>query len=201
MKLGKDFYLQPAIECAPDFLGKKLVHETKAGRLSGIIYDVEAYPGFTDEVHHGNKRTERTEIMFRDGGYAYVYLIYGTWYQFAAVVNKDSIPDVVFIRAVIPIEGIEIMKNNFGRNVKDDILLTNSPGKLCRSFGITKDLYGVDLTANGFRLEDVDIKISLNDIQKSKRIGISQKLKGADAELRFWIPPELLEAKYGEILS
>lgn len=71
-KFGKDFYLRPAMTCVRDFLGKALVHQTPMGRLSGVINDVEAYPAFADDVHHGNTRTKRTAIMWEAGGRAYV---------------------------------------------------------------------------------------------------------------------------------
>ena len=192
MKLRRDFYLQPANQCAKDFLGKKLIFDGPQGRVAGIIFDVESYPAFVDQVHHGNKRTSRTEVMYNQGGFAYVYLIYGTWHQFAAVVNEQAIPDVVFVRGVIPIEGLPIMRTNFGRDAPDILDLTNSPGKLCRSFGITKELYGTDLTGDTLWLEDVSININQNLMKRRKRVGINSTYQGADTELRFWIPPKTI---------
>ena len=58
-RLRRDFYLRPAVDCATDFLGKVLVRRTTAGRVAGVIGDVESYPAFADQVHHGNKRTPR----------------------------------------------------------------------------------------------------------------------------------------------
>src|SRR5918996_3948999 len=75
--LGRDFYARAAIDCAPSFLGKALVHETPGGRVAGIISEVEAYPAYTDDVHHGNRRTTRTEVMWGPPGHAYVYVVYG----------------------------------------------------------------------------------------------------------------------------
>ena len=191
-KLQRDFYLQPAKRCVKGFLGKKLLFNSPQGRVAGIIFDVESYPAFVDDVHHGNKRTSRTEIMYGEGGFAYVHLIYGTWYQFAVVVNQQDIPDVVFVRGVIPCEGTPIMRKNFGRNPPDPVELTNSPGKLCKSFGITKEVYAVDVTGDTLWLEDVDININPALIRRTTRVGINSKYQGADTELRFWIPPKLL---------
>src|SRR4051794_14404321 len=87
-RVGGEFYLRPAVDCAIEFLGKVLVRRTAGGRVAGVIRDVEAYPAFVDEVHHGNKRTSRTAVMWEAGGVAYVYLVYGMWHQFAAVVNR-----------------------------------------------------------------------------------------------------------------
>ena len=133
-KLPKSFYQRPALDIAKEFLGKFLVYNSPQGKLSGQIIDVEAYPAYSDNVSHGNKRTKRTEVMYKDGGYAYVYLIYGIYHQFAVVVNGKDLPEVVFIRAVTPTEGIEIMKGNYGRSIKKTTDLTKSPGNLCKSF-------------------------------------------------------------------
>ena len=100
MKLHKSFYLYPAVLSAKSFLGKYLIRSTPFGNLVSIITEVEAYPAFSDEVSHGNKHTKRTEIMYGEGGFVYVYLIYGIHYLFGAVVNKAGIPDMVLIRAV-----------------------------------------------------------------------------------------------------
>jgi len=186
-KLLRSFYLQPAIEVAPVFLGKYLVFESPRGRVSGKIIDVEAYPAFSDEVSHGNKKTARTEVMYKEGGYAYVYLIYGIHHQFAAVVNGCNMPEVVFIRAVVPEEGIEIMKGNFGKTVKDAGELTKSPGNLCRSFGIDMSLYGEDLTGEEIFIEDRGLMIPRESILSGQRVGINQNLEGRQRKLRYFL--------------
>ncbi|MGW6283202.1 DNA-3-methyladenine glycosylase [Kribbella sp. NPDC055071] len=188
LKLGPSFYSRPATECATDFLGKVLVRRTTAGRVSGVITEVEAYPAFADGVHHGNKRTPRTTVMWEAGGRAYVYLIYGRWHQFAAVVNRAGIPDVVFIRAVVPVEGTETMAAQWDkpRPAKD---LTSSPGKLCKSFQITKDLYGADLSADELFLEDWHLPVDPTQIQTTPRVGINPNHHGHDTPLRHHLPP------------
>ncbi|WP_432885532.1 DNA-3-methyladenine glycosylase [Kribbella sp. CA-245084] len=188
-RLHGEFYLRPAVECATEFLGKVLVRCTAAGRIAGVIHDVESYPAFADDVHHGNKRTPRTTIMWEAGGVAYVYLAYGMWHQFAAVVNRADVPDVVFIRGVVPVEGIDLMAAQWDkpRAVTD---LANSPGKLCKSFQITKDLYGADLTADELFLEDWRIPINAADIHTTNRVGISTQHDGHDAPLRYHLTPK-----------
>jgi len=186
-KLNKDFYQKPALELVKDFLGKYLVFNSPKGRVSGMISDVEAYPAFTDNVSHGNKRTARTEVMYREGGLVYVYLIYGIYHQFAVVVNKQEIPEVIFIRGVIPDEGVEIMKQNFEKEVKKIKELTSRPGNLCKSFGITKELYGADLTGEIIYIEDRGIIIDPLKIKSTRRVGISKKLDGSDLPLRFYV--------------
>jgi len=190
-KLKKDFYTRPALVCVKDFLGKALVHQTPLGRVSGIVNEVEAYPAFSDEVHHGNKKTPRAEVMWQEGGYAYVYLIYGIWHQFAVVVGKEDMPDVIFIKAAIPFEGIDIMEKQWDKETEFK-MLANSPGKLCKSFLITKKHYGVDLTRNELFFKDWNITIPEKLIQTSKRVGISAGRKGFDKPLRFFVKPSLI---------
>ena len=115
-----------------------------------------------------------------------IYLIYGVWNQFAAVVNKKDIPDVVFIRSVVPWQGINLMKKQWDKKVPDS-KLANSPGKLCKSFLITKKLYGIDLTGNELFLEDWKIKFPESAIKVSKRVGIRVVHKGHDLPLRFFV--------------
>jgi len=185
-KLPRSFFLEPATTIAPKFLGKYLVYNSPHGRVSGKIIDVEAYPAFSDDVSHGNKKTRRTEVMYQEGGYVYVYLIYGIHYQFAVVVNKKNVPEVVFIRAVVPEEGTDIMRQNFGREVRNTKELTKSPGNLCRSFGIKSDLYGADLTKDTIFVEDRGAIVKLEDIYIDKRVGISNKLTGSQQKLRYF---------------
>ncbi|MDP2874439.1 MAG: DNA-3-methyladenine glycosylase [bacterium] len=185
-KLPKSFYQGSAVELAPKFLGKFLVHKTAQGVISGMITDVEAYPAFVDKVSHGNKRTKRTEVMYRNGGYGYVYKIYGIHYQFAVVVNQKDIPEVVFIRAVKPEEGIDIMRKNFGKEV-DAATLTKSPGNLCKSFGITENLYGADLTDDTLWLEDRNVVVDGKDIMTDRRVGVSRDLQGSEEQFRYFL--------------
>jgi DNA-3-methyladenine glycosylase len=187
-KLARDFYLRPASDCATDFLGKVLVRQTRAGRVAGVICDVEAYPAFTDAVHHGNKKTPRTSVMWEAGGVAYVYLIYGQWHQFAAVVNRADVPDVIFIRGATPVEGVEAMAAEWDKPRGAD-QLANSPGKLCRSFQITKDLYGADLTGAELFLEDWGISVDPAQVRAAERVGISSRRDGHDRPLRYYLDP------------
>ena len=187
-KVGRDFYLRAASDCVTDFLGKVLVRQTAGGRVAGVICDVEAYPAFADDVHHGNKKTPRTSVMWEAGGVAYVYLIYGMWHQFAVVVNSAGVPDVVFIRGVVPVEGADIMAAQWDKPRTVD-QLANSPGKLCRSFQITKDQYGADLTGTELFLENWDVDVDPTSICVSHRIGINARHDGHDRPLRYYVPP------------
>jgi DNA-3-methyladenine glycosylase len=179
------------MEVAKAFLGKVLVHQTTVGRVSGAICDVEAYPAFADGVHHGNKRTPRSEVMWQAGGRAYVYLIYGLWHQFAAVVNAEGVPDVVFIRAVAPLEGLDVMAGQWDKPVAANAL-ANSPGKLCKSFLIGRDQYGADLCGDELFLEDHSVRVAEQQIQTGKRVGINKSREGFDRPWRFFVKPAVM---------
>ncbi len=89
------------------------------------------------------RRTKRTETMYRAGGVAYVYFVYGMYYQFNVVSNVEDIPHAILVRALEPVEGIEIMRAR--RHSHPDHNLTNGPGKLCIAMGIDRQLDGADL--------------------------------------------------------
>lgn len=110
--LSREFYLRDVNLVAPELLGKLLVHRSKEGVTAGMIVEVEAYSGSCDKGSHAyqNKRTPRTEIQFGPGGFAYVYAIYGMHWCFNVVTGTENQPDVVFIRALEPVDGIELMQ-------------------------------------------------------------------------------------------
>lgn len=185
-RLPRDFYLRNAVETAPDLLGKKLVHKTENGICSGMIVEVEAYAGAADKGAHsyGNRRTPRTEIMFGEGGFSYVYSIYGMYYCFNVVVNHADIPECVFIRAVEPIDNIELMKSRRGCEKITD--LCSGPGKLCTALGIGKECYGLDLLGDTLFIEEFRT-IPKEQIRVSPRINIDYAEECADYLYRFFI--------------
>ncbi len=145
--LPREFYLRPARELAPALLGKLLVHETEAGLAAGIITETEAYAGPEDDGAHsfGGRPTERTKIQYGPGGYAYVFGIYGMHCCFNAVAAGPGKPEVVLVRALEPLEGLELMAARRGTERRE--LLCAGPGRLCQALGITKAQYGLDLCA------------------------------------------------------
>ena len=141
----REFYSRAALEVAPDLLGCVLVREINGERLAGRIVEVEAYYGQEDAASHAFRGpTERNRAMFGPAGRAYIYLIYGMHYCLNVVTGQEGRGEAVLIRALEPLQGIEIMKQRRGRdNVRD---LTNGPAKLCQALDIDKRLYGHDLT-------------------------------------------------------
>ena len=155
-KLERDFYLRDACTVAHDLVGKILVHKSQEDTTSGIIIETEAYRGPEDKAAHSynNRRTARTEIMFHEGGLSYVYMLYGMHCCFNITANIYGKPEAVLIRALEPLEGIEIMK---ARRKTDTMTnLCSGPGKLCGAMGITKRLYGADLCGNELYVLDYD---------------------------------------------
>ncbi len=135
-------------------MGKVLVHQSKDGLTSGIIVEAEAYIGLKDAASHAYRgKTNRNSIMFGPGGYAYVYFIYGMYYCFNIVTEKAGFPAAVLIRALEPLEGIDLMAIRRGiKKVteKNIINLTNGPSKLCQAMGIDKALHGADMAGDEF---------------------------------------------------
>ncbi|HEC70139.1 MAG TPA: DNA-3-methyladenine glycosylase [Candidatus Omnitrophica bacterium] len=186
-KLKKDFYLQPAKILAPQLLGKILVVREKRSILAGKIVETEAYLGKEDPASHSYKGrvTPRNKIMYEEGGLIYVYLIYGKYFCFNIVVNKKNIPEAVFIRAVQPLEGIEIMREN-NKEAKKLVHLTNGPCRWTKSFRIDKSFLGEKIY--GDRIFIIDSPLTKKEkIVSAKRIGIDYAGKAKDWLLRFYI--------------
>ena len=193
-KLTREFYLRDdTLQIAQDLIGKLLVVPDDSGaRVSGMIVETEAYLGAIDKAAHSynNRRTARNEITYAVGGHAYVFFIYGMYFQFNVVVGAKDSPHVVLIRAVEPVENIEIMRER--RMMKNpnakmpDKNLTSGPGKLCVAFNINRELNGEDLLGNKIWLEDYKT-FSSAEIKIGKRIGIDYAEEFADKPWRFYL--------------
>src|SRR5467141_4387657 len=126
-KLPREFYTRSdVLEVARDLLGKKLIVPNRRGaRVAGLIVETEAYRGPEDRASHAynSRRTQRTETMYGIGGTAYVYFVYGMYNQFNVVTNVRDVPHAILIRALEPVEGIELMRKR--RHMHPDHNLTN----------------------------------------------------------------------------
>lgn len=187
-RLPREFYLRPnVLIVARDLLGKLLVVPgPNDERVSGKIVEVEAYRGPEDRASHayGGRRTKRTETMYRAGGVAYVYFVYGMYFQFNVVSGVEDTPHAILVRALEPVEGIETMRAR--RHAHKDHNLTSGPGKLCIAMGIDRDLNGADLLGDRVWLEEYE-KISPRRISRGPRIGIDYAEQWIDRPWRFWI--------------
>ncbi len=167
--LPRDFYNRPTLKVARELLGARLVRILDGVKLVGFITETEAYIGETDLGCHAKAgRTPRTQVMYGEPGHAYVYFTYGNHWMLNAVTEREGFPAAVLIRAIQPIEGVEVMLRR--RNGRD----TFGPGKLCQAMGIGKGENGADLTgtASGLWIEaGVEVPESL--VTKSPRVGLN----------------------------
>lgn len=198
MKLLQKFYNQNTLKIAQDLLGKFLIRKYRSKIYKGKIVETEGYCGFKDRASHASRGiTDRNKIMFGQGGYVYIYMIYGMYYCLNVVTEKKDFPAAVLIRAAEPVENIEDLdKNKAGTKSASINLLTNGPGKLCRAFKINKTLNGKSLMGNKIWIEDQGIKIKKKDIIRAKRIGVDYAGKCKDYLWRFYIKGNRFVSKY-----
>ncbi|MCL5774312.1 MAG: DNA-3-methyladenine glycosylase [Firmicutes bacterium] len=180
--LDYSFYARDTIKAAKELLGKVLVHKEGKDSAAGIIVETEAYLGSNDPASHAaRKKTPRNSVMFGQPGKAYVYFIYGNHFCVNAVAH-DGYAGAVLIRALEPVLGIGIMKKR--RKQEDLQALTNGPGKLAQALGITRIHNEKDLVKSNFYIADAGIKIRLQQIAASGRIGIKE---AEEMQYRFYI--------------
>ena len=181
--LDKAFYAQDTIHLAKALLGKILVHNSIEGITSGIIVEVEAYKGKLDPASHTFRgETKRNKIMFGEAGHAYIYFTYGMHYCFNVTAGPIGIGEGILIRALEPIEGIDLMKNRRRKsNLKD---LCNGPAKLVQAMGIMKNMYGEDLTKGSLIICKNNKSSNYIEIIETTRVGIKE---GSDLLFRFYI--------------
>jgi len=188
LKLDYDFYQNDAVTTAKDLLGKIIVREINGQKIMTKIVDTEAYMGAEDKASHAynNKKTKRTKTMFGKGGLAYIYLIYGMYHCFNVVTAVKDDPHAILIRAVEPVEGLELIKKN--RNIKSSNLedLTNGPGKLSQALKIDKSLHGCDLVKSN-KLYLLDQENNDFKVVAAPRVNIDYAEEYKDKLWRFYI--------------
>lgn len=176
-----DFLHGSAIEVAPRLLGCILERRIDGKMVRVKIVETEAYDQTDIASHSYNGRTPRTEVMFGPAGYLYVYFTYGMHYCCNVVVGEDGYGAAVLIRAVEPLDGVEVMyQNRKGREGAD---ITNGPAKLCQALGINKSMNGHNLRQEPLQLIPTE-PIKKGNVVQTTRIGIS---KGQDVPWRFYI--------------
>lgn len=181
MKLPREFYQRDGLIVARELIGKKLVTNLPEGLTSGIIVETEAYMGTLDAAAHSYRgKTERTKIFFGAGGFVYVYLIYGMHLCTNVVANVVDVPEAVLIRALEPVDGVELMRRRRGRkNLRE---LCSGPGKLSQALGVTKNFYGADLCGDEIFIESTDFQAT---VAATKRINVDYAGAAADYPWRF----------------
>ncbi|MFP4471020.1 MAG: DNA-3-methyladenine glycosylase [Bacteroidales bacterium] len=193
--LPNEFYQRTnVVEIARDLLGKVLVTNFDGIFTSGVITETEAYAGVNDRASHayGDRHTRRTQIMYREGGYAYVYLCYGIHSLFNIVTNHQGVPHAVLIRAVSPLDGKEKMLERSGKT-KIDRLFGIGPGKVSKILGIHYSHSGLpltkELTAEEHQLmmwvEDHGIVFDQESVKVTPRVGVDYAREDALLPYRF----------------
>ncbi len=171
------------VEAAKNLLGCSLFTRIDGHLTGGIITETESYAGVEDKASHayGGRRTLRTEVMYRQGGIAYVYLCYGVHALFNVVTGDAGVPHGVLVRAIQPTHGIEIMMQR-RKKTRLEPSLTGGPGALTAALGITVRYTGTPLDA-----EPVWVApgIRIKEFKTTPRIGIDYAEECVDLPYRF----------------
>jgi DNA-3-methyladenine glycosylase len=168
--LPLSFYNRPTLTVARELLGARLVRILDGVKLVGLITETEAYISQNDLACHAKAGlTPRTAPMFGPPGHAYVYFTYGNHWMLNTVTEKEGFPAAVLIRAIQPIEGIEVMMER--RGGRD----TLGPGKLTQALGITKSENNVNLTEAGSSLRiEAGIFVPDKSVTIGPRVGLNK---------------------------
>lgn len=181
----KSFFTRDTMEVAKDLLGHFLYVEKEGQRLGGRIVETEAYLYRNDPACHAARGlTERNRSMFKAGGIAYIYFVYGAHHCLNFVAGPEDEGTAVLIRAIEPVEGIEDMRRRRPKAKRHEDI-ANGPGKLTIAFGLTKEDDGTDLLKGHIRVFlDREMIGKRPKIVITTRIGINH---GADKKLRYYI--------------
>lgn len=183
MTLPRRFYDRPTLDVARDLVGKVLVHNRRGVVTSGVIVEVEAYIGESDPACHAAPGpTNRNAPLYGPPGFAYVYLNYGIHALVNVVTEREGLPAAVLIRALEPLDGIDVMRRRRARRAKGRRVrrldaavptheLCRGPGNLTMAMGIALADNRADLMGPRLSIEDRGIR--LGAIVWGPRIGIN----------------------------
>lgn len=174
MKIPLSYYRQEdALFLGKDLLGKLLITRIDGVLTGGVIIETESYLGATDRASHAyqNRRTARNDVMYADGGIAYVFRCYGIHALFNIVTNRKEIPHAILIRGVKPLIGIEAMLARRNKQALDQTL-ASGPGNLTQALGIDTLHNGISLDGDLIWLESGHFNVLPEKINFTPRIGI-----------------------------
>jgi DNA-3-methyladenine glycosylase len=189
--LPRGFYQRPTLVVARGLLGKLLVRSTPEGTVAVGITEVEAYLGVDDPACHtfGGRRTPRTETMWGEAGFAYVYLIYGLHSCLNAVTVGEGEPEAVLVRGGRPVLGAALIRQHRGPRVAESAL-TDGPGKLCQALALTTADDGTDLcdVTGGLVIRDAGFRVVPGSVERLPRVGVDSAGDAALWPLRLRLP-------------
>jgi DNA-3-methyladenine glycosylase len=193
-RLARSFYDGGSLRLAQRLIGQKLVRTLKDGtRLAGIIVETEAYLGVKDRAAHsfGGRRTPRNEAMYQRPGTAYVYFTYGMHFCMNVVCGEIGEPVAVLLRALEPVEGIDLMRENRSRRPRrtkvKDRDLCRGPGRLCEALAIGREFNGADLTQSPALSIESGKSYGPKDLVRTTRVGVAYALEWAHRPLRWYL--------------
>lgn len=172
-RLVRDFYARPTLEVARQVLGMRLVRMENGQRLAGIIIETEAYIGEEDLGCHAHVgRTQRNQVMYGPPGHAYVYFTYGMHWCLNFVTEREGFPAAVLIRAVVPVEGIEMIASR--RSPQPRAKWTDGPAKITQAFHIDRQHNGLDLCHPQAEIcVESGLQIPNHNVTNGPRVGLS----------------------------
>lgn len=189
-RLNRDFYHRDVVTVARALLGQRLVRVLDRHRLAGLIVEVEAYLGILDRAAHtyNGRRTTRNASMWGEEGHAYVYFTYGKHYCMNVVTGPERQPTAVLLRALEPIEGLDLMHRLRAKAARDTDLCSG-PAKLCQAMAIDRTLDGSDLvTGHDLFIEAVRKRTyRSSEIHAGERIGVGYAGEWATKPLRYYL--------------
>jgi DNA-3-methyladenine glycosylase len=181
--LGGQFFARDTVRVARDLLGTVIESRIGGERTSGRIVEVEAYVGAHDPADHGyrSRKTVRNRALFGPPGTAYVFRSYGVHWCLNAVTEREGVPTAVLLRALEPIEGLDVMAAR--RGMTRESLLCSGPGRLSQALGVTGEDDGAPLDRGELRIVAPAI-LTRPRVAVGPRIGIS---RAVDWPLRFCV--------------
>jgi len=202
MNLKRSFYERNTLTVAKELLSCVLVHVTPEGTTKGRIVETEAYLGPEDKGAHsyGGRHTPRMDPLYKTGGFAYIYQLHGYNYCINVVTQEEDMPQAVLLRAVEPLEGLELMARRRKKDISDSRIsklkiLTNGPSKLCQAMGIDTSLNGIDLRGNEIFIEFPTGLKSGEEIVAAPRVHIDYAEEYIDKPWRFLLKGNIFVSK------
>jgi len=186
-RVSRDFFAHDTLTVARELLGRRLVRVLDGERLAGRIVEVEAYVGEEDQASHASCGvTRRNAPMYGPPGHAYVYFIYGMHHCFNVVTERKGYPAAVLVRALEPLEGVEVMRAL--RGGRPDVRLTSGPARLCQALGIDRRFDGADLCApDALLFLEEDTVVPDEAVVTGPRIGVRGDEVAMTVPWRFYV--------------